>query len=121
VEQRHRALEQKAREAKTNLEARRLTAETVTLADLEKGPTTLRQAVEQVLAVCGTVRAKGTTLVVALPPGEKGAVGVKAGPQAARVCYAAEEALVAVAKRDGSIDPAKVPDRAVLPSGKLEP
>jgi hypothetical protein len=123
-EQRERAIKRQEQERRTELEARRLTASTVTLADVEKGPATLREAVQLALDSGGTLRVKAGTVVVALPSeAKRNMLGVpSAEMQAARMCYAAEAALVAsLGKKSGEVDPSRVPDVAVLPSGRLEP
>jgi hypothetical protein len=67
----------------------------------------------------GTTTVVDGRLVVALPPAETGAD--KLGVRLARVLYLAEAELVAVAKRGGEIDAERVPDRPLLPSGRVAP
>lgn len=92
----------------------RSTAVPVTADSFETGPTlTLRAAAEQVEREGGTVKVEGGALVISLPPPRFGV----AGPlSAARRLYLAEEIVLEHlnARRP-------LPDRAVLPSGKLAP
>jgi hypothetical protein len=97
----------------------------VTTADLDRqAPPTLRAAVEAVEQVGGRVEVRSDRVVVSLPPGEVSVGpfgGERMGTKAARLCYLAEADLVASRRGDGPIAADKVPDEAVLPSGRLAP
>jgi hypothetical protein len=74
---------------------------------------TLRAAAEQVERDGGMIKVEGDTLVISLPPAR---FGMAPALSAARLLYLAEETVIEClrAKR-------RLPDRQVLPSGRLVP
>jgi hypothetical protein len=119
------AVERSRQEQESKRERLRASAEPVTFDDLVRDGVrlTLRQAAETVRKAGGTIRLQDSRLVVGLAPSALLAQGQpSAAAKAARRLYLAEEAVVAAAgKRGGEIDVGKLPDKAVLPSGGLEP
>jgi hypothetical protein len=114
------AAEQQGREAEARLKRLQATARPVTVADFERDlPSTLRGMVDRLLLLGGRVEVAKGRIVVALPPAETG-LGTL-GPRIARLLYSAEGELLATRKGDGRIAAEKVPDRGLLPSGRLEP
>lgn len=104
-------------------EAARAAAQPVTLGhvdpDVPPRVDTLRRAVEWTDARGGRVEIEGGRLVVRMPPSLLRPIANRCpGAAVARLLYAAEAALVSVARgKDGQIAPEKVPDGAVLPTG----
>jgi hypothetical protein len=83
---------------------------------------TLRQAGEAVREAGGTIRVRDSRLVVGLPRSALLTLGLpSAAAKAARRLYLAEDAVVAAAGRRGEIDVGKLPDKPILPSGRLAP
>jgi hypothetical protein len=118
------ARERGREEAKAERERLRAIAEAVTFDDLERDSVklTLRQAAEVVVEAGGTIRVRDSRLIVGLAPSALLTLGqVSAAAKAARRLYLAEDAVVAAAGRRGEIDVAKLPDKAILPSGRLAP
>jgi hypothetical protein len=118
------AIERSRQEQERERERRRAGAEPVTLDVLARDGVrlTLRQAGEVVRDAGGTIRVEDSRLVVALPPSSLFVMGQPSqAVKAAERLYRAEADVVAAAKRGGEIDVRKLPDKAVLPSGKLEP
>jgi hypothetical protein len=118
------ARERGRQEAEAERERLRAIAEPVTFDDLERdGATlTLRQAGEAVWSAGGTIRVKDSGLVVGLAPSALLTLGqVSVAAKAARRLYLAEDAVLAAAGRRGEIDVSRLPDKAILPSGRLAP
>jgi hypothetical protein len=114
------AADQQRREAEAKLKQLQATARPVTVADFERDlPSTLRGMVERLLLLGGRVEVAKGRIVVALPSGETG-LGTL-GPRIAQLLYSAERELLATRKGDGTIDPGKVADRPLLPSGRILP
>jgi hypothetical protein len=117
-------IERSREEADAERERLRASAAAVTFDDLERDGVrlTLRRAAEVVVEAGGTIRVRDGALVVGLAPSAVLTLGQpSAALRASRRLYLAEEAVVAAAGKRGEIDPAKLPDRAILPSGKLAP
>lgn len=105
-------------------ERQRKTARPVTAADLDRNsPATLRAAGEAIEQAAGTVKITDGRVVVHLPPSVYGYPGRPVAVAAARVVYLAEAELLAncAPGRGGRVDPAALPDKPVLPSGRLTP
>jgi hypothetical protein len=118
--ERERAAEAQRAERAKQLERLRQSAEPVTVRLFDKGlPLTLRAMVERVGTLGGRIEAVGGRVVVSLPPGERGTG--KLGARIATQLYRAEAELLATRKSDGPISAAKVPDRPLLPSGRVLP
>jgi hypothetical protein len=116
--------EQKRREVEAELERKRETAEPVTFDALEHDGArmTLRQAAVQIIAAGGRLEVRSGRLVVELPPQALATSGVQSSAaRAARRLYLAEDAVLAVVKRGGAVDARKLPNEAILPSGRLAP
>jgi hypothetical protein len=125
-QQREKAEAEQAEAAAATFKRKQATAAPVTVATLDRQtPATLRAAVEAVEQAGGRVDVRDGRVVVSLPPAEVGAVpwfgGEKPARAAARAVYLAEEAILDVVKRSGRVDARKVPDVAILPSGRLCP
>ena len=102
----------------------RLRAEVVTLSDVTGLPdVSLRRAVEELLALGGVVQVRSGRVVIALPKKRKGKTqfGPKRATLLARIVYLASEEILAVSKRSGDVDPEQIPDKVVLPSGRVAP
>jgi hypothetical protein len=118
------ARERGRQEAESERERLRASAEPVTFDDLERDGAglTVRQAGEAVWNAGGTIRVRDGTLVVGLPRSALLTLGrPSVAAKAARRLYLAKDAVVAAAGRRGEIDAAKLPDKAILPSGRLAP
>jgi hypothetical protein len=118
------AIERNRQKQEQERERLRSIAEPVTFDDLARDGQrlTLRQAGETVRNAGGTIRLQDSRLVVALAPSALLSQGrPSAAAKAAERLYLAEAEVVAAAKRGGEIDVRKLPDKAILPSGKLEP
>jgi hypothetical protein len=114
--ERKQAADAQAADAQRQAETARLrkTAEPVTADSFETGPPlTLRAAAEQVEREGGTVKVERGALVISLPPAR---FGMSRALSAARRLYLAEEIVLEHLKARRAL-----PDRAVLPSGKLAP
>ena len=94
----------------------------VLLAAVDPGaPASLREALERLEPMGGWVSVVKGQLVGEVPPEVvNGAAGVRVRA-AVRALYLGEDLIVAAAKADGPVDPAKVPDRPLLPNGRLAP
>lgn len=118
------AVEQQRQEAAANLDRLRLSAEAVTYDDLgrDRVRMTLRKAGEAVERAGGVIQLKGSRLLVSLPPGALLTMGApSAAAKAAARLYLAEAAILAAAGKRSDIAASKLPNKHVLPSGKLEP
>jgi hypothetical protein len=118
------AIEQSRREAEGERERLRAIAEPIVYDDLAADGVrlTLRQAAEAVVNAGGVIRVQDSRLVVSLAPSALLTIGQKSlAARAAARLYLAEAEVVAAAGRRGEIDVRKLPDKAILPSGKLEP
>jgi hypothetical protein len=118
------AVEQGRKDAEAKAERRRARAEPVTFDDLahDGQRITLRQAAEAVVKAGGTIKVESSRLVVSLPPGATIVLGSPSpAAKAARRLYTAEAEVVVAAGKGGEVNPAKLPARAILPSGALAP
>jgi hypothetical protein len=118
------SVERSQREAEAQRERLRASAAAVTFDILERDGVelTLREAGEAVRTAGGTIRVHDSRLLVALAPSALRTLGQPSvALKAARRLYVAEGEVVACAKRGGEIDVRKLPDKAILPSGSLEP
>jgi hypothetical protein len=107
-----------------DLAEQRLHAEPVTLSETAKLPdVTLRQAVEQIDALGGTVKVRSGRVVVSLPRSQKGSTeyGPKRAIKLAQLIYAGEAEVLEVESRGGDVNAEKLPDRPLLPSGRVLP
>ena len=98
-------------------------AEPVLLDDLlhDGARLTARAAAAEIERAAGTLQVVDDRLVVSLPQSKRFTLGLPStAVKAAQRLYACEAEIVGLAKR-GKIDAAAVPDRFVLPSGKLAP
>jgi hypothetical protein len=118
------SIERGRAEAEAQRERLRASAAAVTFDTLERDGVelTLRQAAEAVVTAGGTIRVEDGRVVVALAPSALLTLGqASRALKAARRLYVAEAEVVACTKRGGEIDVRKLPDKAILPSGSLEP
>jgi hypothetical protein len=116
-----RAQKRKAQEHATAIRAARLSARPVLLSDVDpltrSLPETLSGMVARVEDLGGVVEVKKGRLVVRLPGG-----GDEFGRRLAAALYLAEAAVIeGMRGKDGEVSAAHVEDKALLPSGKLEP
>jgi len=122
AKRRERAIARQEKERETALKAARITARTVTLADVDPSlrgaPETLRGCVERLEQLGGYLRVSRGRLDVRVPPGElhENHLGVRL----AKILYAAEQPLLDLTKgKDREIILSEVPDKAITPAGAL--
>ena len=116
--------ERQESDRKLDVASLRLRAEPVTLAETAKLPDlTLRQAVAEIDAIGGTVEVRSGRVIVAVPVARKGSTeyGPKRAVKLAQIVYAGEREILEIQSRDGDVNPEKLADRRLLPSGRTLP
>lgn len=118
---RQRAEKRREEERQSRIKAARISARVVLLTDVDPSlrgaPETLRGAAERLADLGGYVRVTRGRVEVRVPPGELHEN--RLGRKLATIIYAAEQAILDAVKKDGEVDPARLPDKAVLPTGGL--
>ena len=94
----------------------------VTLHDTEPGaPTSLREALEKIEPVGGGVRIVKGQVIVNLPQGTVNGPGGFSLRAAAKALYLGADLILAAVPKDGPVPAGKLPDRPLVPNGRLPP